>query len=319
MVNWTNHGASLKLSTFSWASSNAWAGHVVEKNGKFYWYVTVSPKTGGGFAIGVAVGDSPTGPFKDALGKPLITNAMTPNVEIDIDPAVFIDTDGKAYIYWGNAGQNAAPVQMLRLKPNMIETEGSIMTFPVNGFTEASYVHKRNNMYYLTYASGWPESISYATSNSPTGPWTSRGIVNGRVSSETNHQSIIEFKGQWYFIYHNAGLPNGGNYRRSVCIDYLYYNTDGTMKRIVQTTTGVKKVVISSLDENSETAPASFNFGDVDPQALLDYEVYDLLGKKISEGHDSKQAILSCLQEGTSYIVTLRNGTKQHSFKILKQ
>src|SRR5687768_10169949 len=93
MVNWTDHGSPLNLASFSWASSNAWAGQAVERNGKFYWYVPMTVRATGRMAIGVAVADSPTGPFRDALGRPLVDNN-------EIDPSVFIDDDGQAYLYW---------------------------------------------------------------------------------------------------------------------------------------------------------------------------------------------------------------------------
>ena len=238
MVNWKDHGPVLSLSSFTWASANAWAGQCIERNGKFYWYVPMSHKTISGFAIGVAVADSPTGPFTDALGKALITNNMTTNVSIDwddIDPTVFIDDDGQAYLFWGNTS-----CKYVKLKENMIELEGDIQYLTLPSFTEAPWIHKRNNIYYLSYAASYPEQIHYATSNSITGPWTYKGILNQRITnSPTNHQSIIQFKNQWYFIYHTAGLPTGGEFRRSVSIDYLFYNDDGTIVEIVQTSEGV--------------------------------------------------------------------------------
>ncbi|WP_224753399.1 family 43 glycosylhydrolase [Paenibacillus terricola] len=107
-------------------------------------------------------------------------------------------------------------------------------------FTEAPWLHKRNVIYYLSYASGWPESISYATSSSPTGPWTYRGVIMQPTgTSGTNHQAIIEFKGQPYFIYHTGALPTGADYRRSVAIEKFNYNADGTIPTINQTSTGV--------------------------------------------------------------------------------
>lgn len=243
MVNWTDHGSPLSVRSFNWARSHAFAGHCIERNGKFYWYVPVL-RTGELFSIGVAVSDSPTGPFTDAIGAPLIADAMTPDVSYDIDPAVFIDDDGQAYLYWGNVIDDS-PMKMVRLNEDMISLSGEIETANVPYFTEAPYLHKKNNTYYLSYASGWPERIVYCTGPTATGPWTYRGILNELVSSATNHQSIIEFKGKDYFIYHNSDLPTGGDYRRSVAIDYLYYNTDGTLQQIVQTTTGVDQVECS--------------------------------------------------------------------------
>jgi beta-xylosidase len=155
MVNWTDHGAALRVSDFSWASADAWAGHCVYRDGKFYWYVPMSHRTINGFSIGVAVSDSPTGPFQDARGSALITNNMTTDIDItwdDIDPAVFIDDDGQAYLYWGNTN-----CRYIRLQNNMIETNGSIVTVNLPGYTEGPWLHKRNGTYYLTYAANFPE------------------------------------------------------------------------------------------------------------------------------------------------------------------
>lgn len=242
MVNWKEHKVPLKVSDFKWAKADAWAAQVIERNGKFYWYVTVTHATVPGKAIGVAVSDSPTGPFKDALGKALVTNDMTKATDIswdDLDPTVFIDDDGQAYLYWGNTVCYYA-----KLKENMIEFDGPIHTVDLPEFTEAPWIHKRGDWYYLSYAYQFPEKTAYAMSKSITGPWEYKGILNEIAgNSNTNHQAIIHFKGKDYFIYHNGGIPTeGGSFRRSVCIDYLYYNEDGTMKRVTMTSEGVDPV-----------------------------------------------------------------------------
>lgn len=242
MVNWTDRGTPLAVSAFSWAKGDAWASQVVYRNGKFYWYVCVEHKTIPGKAIGVAVSSSPTGPFTDALGKALITNDMTKKTDItwdDIDPTVLVDDDGQAYLYWGNT-----VCMYAKLKSSMIEIDGSIQTVSLPSYTEAPWLHKRNGTYYLSYAYGWPEQIAYATSSSPTGPWIYRGIIMGTTgTSGTNHQAIIDFNNQSYFIYHNGALPTGGDYRRSVCIEKLTYNSDGAINPIAQTSTGVNGVM----------------------------------------------------------------------------
>lgn len=240
MKNWKSHPVPLKASDFKWAKGDAWAAQVAERNGKFYWYVTVEHATIKGKAIGVAVSDSPLGPFKDALGKALITNDMTKQVSIDwddIDPTIFIDDDGQAYLYWGNQR-----CKYVKLKKTMTEIDGDIHVVDLPNFTEAPWLHKKNEWYYLSYAYEFPEKIAYAMSKSPTGPWEFKGILNELAGNcNTNHQSIIEFKGKDYFIYHNGAIqPHGGSFRRSVCIDKLEYNHDGTMKRIIMTTEGIK-------------------------------------------------------------------------------
>ncbi|MCB2407862.1 glycoside hydrolase family 43 protein [Hymenobacter lucidus] len=241
MVSWQEHPSPLSVKAFAWAKADAWASQVIERNGKFYLYAAVEHGTIPGKSIGVAVADSPTGPFKDARGSALITNDMTTQAKIswdDIDPTVFIDGKGQAYLYWGNT-----ICYWAKLKPNMTELDGpinQITTLP--GFTEAPWLHKANGWYYLSYAYQFPEKIAYAMSRSPEGPWEFKGLLNEVAgNSNTNHQSIIEFKGRPYFIYHNGSIPtDGGSFRRSVCIDYLYYNKDGTMKRVQMTTEGVK-------------------------------------------------------------------------------
>lgn len=245
MVNWTPHGSPLAVKDFAWAKANAWAGHVAERDGKFYWYVPMWMDEPRGFAIGVAVSDSPTGPFKDALGAPLITSDMTPNptnpegvvVEWDdIDPAIFIDDDGQAYMWWGNTNLYYA-----KLKPNMIELDGPIVTVekPPH-FVEAPWIHKRGDLYYLSYAYGFPERTAYATGPTATGPWTYRGLILGLAgNSNTSHQAIIHFKGRDYCFYHHGGLPGGDSFHRAVCVDYLDYREDGTIRQILPTMEGV--------------------------------------------------------------------------------
>jgi len=244
MVDWKEHQIPLTVKDFAWSKGDAWASQVIERDGKFYWYVATEHASIPGKAIGVAVADNPIGPFKDALGKALVSNNMTsPNGKMmwdDIDPTVIIDDDGQAYLFWGN-GQ----CYYAKLKKNMIELDGEIKTITLVNYTEAPWIHKHNGWYYLSYAAGFPEKIDYAMSKNINGPWKFKGILNELAgNSNTNHQAIIDFKGKSYFIYHNGGLNgNGGSFRRSVCIDYLYYNLDGTIRRIVMTTEGVKRVV----------------------------------------------------------------------------
>lgn len=240
MVTWTEHPVPLKAKDFSWARGDAWASEVIEKDGKFYWYATVHHKTIPGKAIGVAVSDSPIGPFKDARGSALITNDMTTDIQIewdDIDPTVFIDDDGQAYLFWGNT-----TCHYVKLKPNMTELDGPIQTIQLPRFTEAPYVHKRKGWYYLSFATEFPEKIAYARSRSIEGPGEYKGLLNELAGNfNTNPQAIIDFKGKSYFVYHNGGVNvHGGSFRRSVCIDYLYYNKDGSMKRVVMTAKGIK-------------------------------------------------------------------------------
>lgn len=247
MKTWRRHGAVLRPSAFQWADTVdygvgvAWASQVVERNGKFYYYTAV--KAGGeynGYAIGVAVGDKPTGPFKDAIGKPLVHDKMTPNGERgwwnDIDPTVLIDGDD-AWMCWGNGTCFIA-----KLDSSMTAIDGEISVIDVPRFIEGPWLHKHNGKYYLTYAShgNMAEAISYATADTISGTWTPQGQVTGEATNSfTIHPGIAEFKGKWYLFYHNATLSldgkSGAIGRRSVCVDTMEYNEDGTIKPVTQT------------------------------------------------------------------------------------
>jgi len=245
LVNWKDHGPLLSPKTFSWATGDAYAAQCIERNGKFYWFVSTFHKkdgtSGGGAAIGVAVADHPTGPYKDAIGKALVINEMTTDMKHawdDIDPTVMIDDDGQAYMFWGNGS-----CKWVKLKKNMIEIDGEITTIMPKNYIEGPWVYKRKGLYYLLYASRGtkPEMIEYCTAKNITGPWDYQGIIQENVpNSFTTHPGVLDYKGKSYFFYHNGALPTGGSYRRSICIDEMHYNADGTIQKIVQTTTGVK-------------------------------------------------------------------------------
>jgi beta-xylosidase len=239
MVRWTELGSTLRATDFKWAAGNAWASQVIQRNGKFYWYVAVKHRTIPGAAIGVAVADRPEGPFRDARGSALISNDMTTTLKSDkddIDPTVLVDDDGQAYIFWGH-GQ----CYYARLKSNMTELDGSIHLLSLPEFSEGSFISRRNGWYYLLYAYGYPEKIGYAMSRNINGPWDFKGIIAEIAgNSITSSPAILDFKGKSYFIYHNGALPGGGSYHRSVCIDYLIYNPDHTIKKIEMTSEGVR-------------------------------------------------------------------------------
>ena len=242
MTNWTSYGSILSYTNFAWATSNgAWASQCVQKNGKFYWYVALSGSGSyGGFNIGVAVSDNPTGPFADARGTPLITDSMTTGGDAwdDIDPTVFTDTNGVSWLGWGHG-----TFYLVQLATSMTNTVGSIQAnrnLPY--YTEGPFLHRHGNLYYLSYASidGGAEKIRYATATNIAGPWTPRGLITGyAANSYTIQDGIFDFNGQSYFVYHNGALSGGGSFDRSVCLEYLYYNPDGTIQPVFQTTAGV--------------------------------------------------------------------------------
>jgi hypothetical protein len=257
---WTPHGPIFRPTDFKWAVRDAWASHMVERDGKFFFYATVQHDDAHpGKAIGVAVSDSPTGPFKDARGSAIVLNEMTPDAKVpweDIDPAVFIDTDGSAWLTWGNGD-----CYMAKLNPNMIELDGPIEKLDLPNYTEGPWLHKRGNLYYLTYAAfahqGEWEKVCYATAGAIKGPWEYRGILTGNAkNSYTIHPAIIQFKDRWYFFYHNAALTVDGVQgtlgRRAVCVEYLEYDSDGTMKPVVQTAEGISTPLPQSSDPSRQ-------------------------------------------------------------------
>lgn len=238
LVHWKEHGSPLKARDFSWARGDAYASKVIARAGKCYWFVSVSHAHRKGKAIGVAVSPSPLGPFQDAIGAALITHDMLPIVKAEkanLDPTVLIDDDGQAYIFWGNG-----ICYFAKLKNNLAELDSGITTIDLPGFEEGSHIHKRNGWYYLSYGYRMPEKVAYAMSRSIQGPWEFKGIINDLAfNCITNRPCIIDFKDQAYFLYHNGALPNGGSHRRSVCIDRLHYNDDGTIRKVLMTSEGV--------------------------------------------------------------------------------
>lgn len=233
---WREHPVNFKPQSFSWGKSNAYASKVIHWNNKFYWYVALTPKQHSGKAIGVAVSDSPSGPFKDARGSALVNTTMFPGLAGDnFDPSVLVDDDGQAYLFWGKDVCYYA-----KLSKDLVSVDGDITRVDLPDFIEGIHIHKRNDWYYLSYGYGYPEKVGYAMSRNIAGPWEFKGILNELAGNcVTNRPCVIDFRGQSYFLYHNGGLPGGGSHRRSVCIDRLHYNPDGTMKRIIMTSEGV--------------------------------------------------------------------------------
>ena len=259
LTDWTDHGVILSQERVPWGNPEAysmWAPDCVEKDGKYYFYFPNAPKgEARGFAIGVATADRPEGPF-------------TPEAEpikgvSGIDPCVLVDNDGTSYIYWSGMGIRGA-----RLKPNMKELDGELqeVKFPKregmpemppmkvggqvmeglpDGFKEGPYAFKQGGWYYLTFPwvrqEGGTETLAYAMSKSPLGPWDFKGIIMAEHANRcwTNHHSITQYQGQWYLFYHHNDYSPARDKRRSVCIDKLYFNADGTIREVKPTLRGV--------------------------------------------------------------------------------
>ena len=248
MVNWTYRGTPLTSATFSaWAKqdNDCWASQCIERDGKWYWYVTATIKGEAYPGIGVAVADNPAGPYHDPIGKPLVKGWFK------IDPTVFIDDSGQAYLYYGNNN-----LWYVKLRKNMTSFTGSEVSVDVKdekafgphknekgdpNFEEASWIYKRGGKYYLEYAAGGvPEHWAYSTADKATGPWTYQGkILEQAEGSFTIHGGSVEYKGHHYMFYHNGKLPGGGGYKRATCVEEFTPNEDGTIPAISFTTNGV--------------------------------------------------------------------------------
>ena len=263
LTDWTDHGMIISQEIVPWGNPKAysmWAPDCVFKNGKYYFYFPNAPKDGRGFNIGVATADKPEGPF---------TCEAEPIKGVSgIDPCVLVDDDGQAYIYWSGMGIRGA-----KLKSNMLELDGELqeMKFPQRegmpemppmmvggqgmeglpeGFKEGPFAFKRGDWYYLTFP--WvrgdtsdgknpTETLAYAMSKSPLGPWDFKGIIMAEHENQcwTNHHSILEYKGQWYLFYHWNEFSPRDDKRRSVRIEKISFNADGTIQEVFKTMRGV--------------------------------------------------------------------------------
>lgn len=289
MVNWTDHGAAASLKDFRWVTyeNGAWAPQCVYRNGKFYLYCPIP----GGAGIGVLVSDSPYGPFKDPIGKPLIKNGPQ-----DIDPTILIDDDGQAYLYWGNP-----ELYYVKLNDDMISYSGEIVkdsSFQKTKgqadafhYQEGPWAYKRNGHYYMAYASTCcPEGIGYAMSNSPTGPWVYKGqIMDGDARSSGNHPGIVDYKGASYvfgFNYNILKQTMSKHYeRRSICAEKIIYSPDGTIQKLpFWSTTGVKQVSSLNPYRRVEAETIAFSEG-LKTEKITEWErnVSWNKGKKIAD------------------------------------
>ncbi|MFC9243657.1 family 43 glycosylhydrolase [Streptomyces sp. NPDC057136] len=243
LVHWKDHGVVLDLGPdVTWADGRAWAPAVEERNGKYYFYFCADTN------IGVAVSDSPTGPFKDALGKPLIKAGQYPGQMID--PAVLTDDDGRSYLYWGNGRAYAVP-----LDDDMVSFDASKVTdMTPNGYNEATFVIKRGATYYFMWSENDTRDenyrVAYATGSSPTGPWTERGVIlekrPGLGIKGPGHHSVVQVPNtdDWYIAYHRFAVPGGDGTHRETTVDRLEFDSEGLIRKVVPTLSGIEPVTI---------------------------------------------------------------------------
>jgi hypothetical protein len=242
LVDWKDHGVIVSQDKVDWVDPTGyamWAPDCVYKNGKYYFYFPAPAKAeatggrGGGSRIGVAIADKPYGPFKPEA-KPI-------EGPMGIDPCVLIDKDGTAYLYYSMGG-----IFVAKLKDNMVELDSKpqlIPNLPTKGLVEGPFAFERNGIYYLTYphVANKIERLEYATGKSPMGPFTVTGVIMDESASGcwTNHHSLVEYNGQWYLFYHDQDLSPKFDKNRSIRADSLFFNEDGTIKKVIPTLRGV--------------------------------------------------------------------------------
>ncbi len=238
LTDWKDDGVVVSQYNVPWADPtrySMWAPDCIDRNGKYYFYFPTSPKDssyGRGFAIGVAIADKPSGPF---VPQP----EPIRNVH-GIDPNVFIDKDGQAYLYWAQGRIYGAKLtaDMLQLASEPKVLEG----LPDKGLKEGPFLFERKGVYYLTYphVADKTEQLEYATSDNPFGPFKVTGVImDESPTCWTNHQSLMQFKDQWYLFYHHNDLSPSFDKARSIRADSLFFNEDGTIRKVIPTLRGV--------------------------------------------------------------------------------
>jgi hypothetical protein len=239
LTDWTDHGMIVHQNKVPWVkpdSYSMWAPDCIYRNGKYYFYFPTTPKDTSyarGFTIGVAISDKPEGPF---VPQP------TPILNVrGIDPNVFIDKNGQAYLYWSQGNIYGA-----KLKENMVELASDpvvLAELPNKGLKEGPYLFERNGTYYLTYphVENKTERLEYAVGNDPLGPFKFTGVImdESPTGCWTNHHSIIHFKDQWYLFYHHNDYSPTFDKARSIRADSLFFNTDGAIQKVLPTYRGI--------------------------------------------------------------------------------
>nr|GID87832.1 hypothetical protein Ade03nite_67560 [Actinoplanes derwentensis] len=326
LVNWTDHGVILDLGPdVTWADNSAWAPTIAAKNGKYYFYFSGGLASGNtGKHLGVAVADSPAGPFTD-LGRPLVP-AGTYSGQM-IDPAVFTDDDGKSYLYWGNGNSYQVPLNddMISFDPALVKT------YKPTNYNEGSFVIKRNGVYYFMWSENDTRSadyrVAYATGTSPLGPWSDRvGVILQKDASlgilGTGHHSVVQVPGtssssqDWYIAYHRFAIPGGDGTHRETTIDRLEFAADGSIKPVVPTLESIDPVTIVSAGPDAggtEGSSIALN-GTVSNTANRATWTVSGAGCVITDPHAAKTT-LTCADNGT-YTVTLTAGRSTDSATI---
>lgn len=265
LADWTDHGVIVSQTTVPWTAPDRysmWAPDCVERKGKYYFYFPAGGKDNRGFSIGVAVAKKPEGPY---VPEPTPIKGVG-----GIDPNVFVDKDGQAYLYW--AGGN---FRVAKLKDNMVELASEpveLKGFPTKGLKEGPFLFERKGIYYMTYphVEGTTERLEYATSKSPMGPFTFAGVLMDEIPGcWTNHQSVVEYKKQWYLFYHYNDYSPAFDKARSARVDYLSFNLDGTIQKVVPTLRGVGVVRADSeirIDRYSKISESGVSIAFLNPE-----------------------------------------------------
>ncbi|WP_215453949.1 family 43 glycosylhydrolase [Streptomyces sp. ATCC 21386] len=315
LVNWTDHGVILDLGPdVSWADSRAWAPAMEEKNGKYYFYFCADAN------IGVAVSDSPTGPFKDALGKPLLKAGDYRGQMID--PAVFTDDDGTPYLYWGNGRAYAVP-----LNDDMISFDASKVTdMTPSNYNEGTFVIKRKGTYYFMWSENDTRDenyqVAYATGSSPTGPWTKQGVILEKDLSlgikGPGHHSVVHVPNtdDWYIVYHRFAIPGGDGTHRETTIDKLEFDADGLLKKVVPTLESIDPVTIARAGADAsgkEGAKIQLN-GTVSGAGTAQWTIGNDVPCVFADARSARTTI-TCADNGT-YEVTLTGGRSSDTAKV---
>jgi hypothetical protein len=241
LADWTDHGVIVSQNKVKWVDSTTfsmWAPDCIKRNGKYYFYFPANNNKKdangrSGFSIGVAIANQPEGPY---IPQP------EPITDVKgIDPNVFIDKDGQAYLYYASG-----KIFVAKLKANMLELDSEpieVKELPSVGLKEGPFLFERNGTYYLTYphVQNKIERLEYAISNNPLGPFKFAGVImdESPMNCWTYHQSFIELNQQWYLFYHQNAYSPKFDKNRSICIDSMFFNTDGTIQKVKPTLRGV--------------------------------------------------------------------------------